>query len=250
MRITGYAKWMLVIGALIFFCTTAESNERFKSKDTDGNGEISLEEFKAGCKGNRAEMAEKIFKKLDKDNNGILTKDEAPKRGRHGPGKGAGALFSKKDTDNSGGLSLDEFLEDCRMDQEKAIELYGKLDTDNDHNLTPEELRAGHKQRMKDMKAKREAMLKECDADNDGKYTLEEFKALHAKIAEQHFKRLDKDQDGYVPLYQINAGRGRHHRHGPGRGNRPCNGKDSKEGRGSGRSRGDRRGPPPPEAEK
>lgn len=80
--------------------------ERFKAMDTDGNGTISLAEFKAGHEKRMAQMKERMgekfdaskmpnpdetFKKLDKDGNGELTKDEM-KAGHPagGPGQGPG----------------------------------------------------------------------------------------------------------------------------------------------------------------
>lgn len=80
--------------------------ERFKAMDTDGNGTISLAEFKAGHEKRMAAMKERMgdkfdaskapnpdetFKKIDKDGDGQLTKDEL-KAGHPagGPGQGPG----------------------------------------------------------------------------------------------------------------------------------------------------------------
>lgn len=58
----------------------------FKKLDTDGNGSLSLDEFKASPMGKRnEERATKIFGKMDADSNGSVSLDEFK---AHGQGKG------------------------------------------------------------------------------------------------------------------------------------------------------------------
>ena len=48
----------------------------FKKLDKDGNGKLTLEEFKGKRTGEKAEAAEKRFKRLDKDGDGSVTLEE------------------------------------------------------------------------------------------------------------------------------------------------------------------------------
>jgi len=48
----------------------------FERKDTDGDGQLTLEEFKVGLKGKALDNADKRFKKIDADGNGKVSMDE------------------------------------------------------------------------------------------------------------------------------------------------------------------------------
>jgi Ca2+-binding EF-hand superfamily protein len=63
----------------------------FKKLDTDNNGSLSLEEYKASPMGTRAgEKAEPKFKKLDTDGNGSVNLDEFKAGSTGGKAKGGG----------------------------------------------------------------------------------------------------------------------------------------------------------------
>ena len=101
------SKWMVLclMAFALIAAPTAWSQEKkakgiekmFKKLDKDGNGSISLEEYKALAKGDdaKAEKLEKKFKKLDADGNGSLSMEEMAK----GAGKGGGKK-KKKDDNN------------------------------------------------------------------------------------------------------------------------------------------------------
>lgn len=65
--------------------------ERFAKRDTNGDGQLSLDEFKAGMPEDKAAKAGEIFAKIDTNSDGALSKDELKaghdmRKGKKGPG--------------------------------------------------------------------------------------------------------------------------------------------------------------------
>lgn len=54
----------------------------FKKMDKDSDGNLTLDEFKAGKKGKALENAPKLFARLDKDKNEKVSLDEFKSRGK------------------------------------------------------------------------------------------------------------------------------------------------------------------------
>ena len=50
--------------------------ERFAKRDTNGDGQLSIDEFKAGMPADKADKAAEIFAKIDTNSDGALSKDE------------------------------------------------------------------------------------------------------------------------------------------------------------------------------
>jgi len=72
--------------------------EAFKKLDANSDKSVSLEEFKAGPRGQRdPARAEEVFKKMDKDSDGKLTLEEfKAARPPRGPGGGGGGKRGEK----------------------------------------------------------------------------------------------------------------------------------------------------------
>ena len=80
--------------------------ERFAKRDTNGDGQISMDEFKAGMPAEKAEKAGEIFAKIDTNSDGALSKDELKaghdmRKGKADKGKGKGGC-DKGECDGKG----------------------------------------------------------------------------------------------------------------------------------------------------
>jgi Ca2+-binding EF-hand superfamily protein len=114
------------------------AEEQFKKLDKDGDGQLTLDEFK----GRRAEgkMAEELFKILDKNEDGKVCieefKDKPPE-----------FRFKMMDKDGDGVLTFEEFKgrREKPEDVEKAEQYFKRLDTNGDKKVCLEEFKAGQK---------------------------------------------------------------------------------------------------------
>lgn len=109
-----------VFKALNVYLDDKEIQTLIKLMDTDGNGEVSYNEFKdvmaksyfpRQCK---REQLEAAFKKYDIDGNGFLTVDEIQRvmdsTGRHMSRTEVKSMIHSLDSDRNGKISFDEFL--------------------------------------------------------------------------------------------------------------------------------------------
>jgi Ca2+-binding EF-hand superfamily protein len=83
---------------------TPDPEKTFKKLDTDNNGSLSLEEYKASPMGTKAgDKAEPKFKKLDADGNGSVNLDEFKASSTGGKAKGEGKPKKEKKEDAGAG---------------------------------------------------------------------------------------------------------------------------------------------------
>ncbi|MBG7607698.1 MAG: EF-hand domain-containing protein [Verrucomicrobia bacterium] len=116
--------------------------EMFKRMDSDGDGMISKEEFFASPRLSRLpeEKLEGIFGRLDGDGDGALSKKEIHQIRKEGAERARG--FRELDVDSSGGLNFDEFSEGKffkKLPEEKRREIFGRLDTNGDGEISPKD---------------------------------------------------------------------------------------------------------------
>eukprot|EP01083_Nonionella_stella_P000491 1390_1 len=144
----------------------AATLEVFKKWDTDGDGEISLEEFKKGMK-ETTDLSDDeisaIFKNLDGDDSRTITFDELVISSAFNAlvsvDERMFAMFSELDKDGDGIISIDELKTVI-----KRQENYGKI---------------------KSMAAEIDSIIGEIDIDGDGQIDYEEFlHALHPQYNE------------------------------------------------------------------
>jgi Ca2+-binding EF-hand superfamily protein len=94
----------------------ARADARFAEYDTNGDGTVSQEEFVAVHTARAAERAAEQFAQLDADGDGTLSRDVLEMR--RGGGERGARMIERFDTDNSGGVSAEEFEEARAMMRE------------------------------------------------------------------------------------------------------------------------------------
>ena len=115
-------------------------DKKFDKMDTDGDGQISRTEHATG--------AEKMFAELDANRDGIVTAMEmdAKKDAKHGDKHRTEMSASEKiktiDRDNDGRLTAAEHAAGSET-------MFVEMDTDGNGSLSKQELKAGHKMKMK-----------------------------------------------------------------------------------------------------
>lgn len=80
---------------------------RFADADTDGDGFLTEAELVAAAQGNAQDRAARMIERMDADEDGKLSQEEVQERRRGDPAR----FFDRMDADNSGGISEEEFEE-------------------------------------------------------------------------------------------------------------------------------------------
>jgi len=115
--------------------------DMFKRMDKDGDGNITKEEFFANPRLERLpeDKRGKLFSRLDGNGDGSLSKEEIRDM-RKDAEQRAKEEFRTLDTDKSGGLNFAELSEGeffSRLPEEKRRQIFNRLDTDGNGEITP-----------------------------------------------------------------------------------------------------------------
>ncbi len=76
MVLGGSLTLVLAAGSLAVAQDAGKAEEAFKKIDKNGDGKLTLDEFKDGKEGKKLEGAEKRFKAMDKDSDGSVSLEE------------------------------------------------------------------------------------------------------------------------------------------------------------------------------
>ncbi|MBA5779103.1 EF-hand domain-containing protein [Stappia sp. F7233] len=212
-----------MMGGAIFFMDTFDTDkdgkvtqaeidavvtERFGKADTNGDGGVTLEEFKPAFADTFAERRVRSFQRLDRDGDGKVTEAEFARRGerqfarldrddddsiesddrggRRGYGRGGGMLLELFDTDDDGDVSREEFTSG-------RAELFAKADKDGDNAVTLAEFQDIW---LVESDGRIVRAFQRFDRDGDLKVTRAEVDRLFANLV----KRMDRDGDGALSI--------------------------------------------------
>lgn len=121
--------------------------EMFRRMDKDRDGRITKGEFFAAprMEGLPEEKRERIFSRLDRDSDGVISEEEIREMRRDAERR-AREEFRELDADNSGGLDFAEFSKGKffgKLPEAKRKQIFERMDTDGNGEITPEDRPAG-----------------------------------------------------------------------------------------------------------
>ncbi|MEP4079224.1 EF-hand domain-containing protein [Haloferula sp.] len=187
----------------------------FELADTNGDGVVSAEEFSALERISRipAEKRDEIFKRFDKNGDGLIQRGEMRPSKRPDGGSRPFPKLRELDTDMDGKVSFKEFEVGPfaeRMPKDRLEKFFGKLDTNGDGSITPEdrpmgrggpsEGRGGPGERGP-QQHDRKKMIETLDKNDDQALSFEEFRQapwLKDKSEDEQedvFEEIDKNDD-------------------------------------------------------
>jgi Ca2+-binding EF-hand superfamily protein len=181
--------------------------DNWRKADTNGDGAISLEEFRAmeRIASLPAEKQEAIFKRLDKNDDGKLDTEELHRMmpPPDGPRIQPWLRLRELDKDRSG-VSLEEFQAApmvAKLPPEARADLFRRLDADGDGEIRPNDHPGGPGGPGGRGGFEMRGLFRKLDANQDGFLSMDEFaKApmiapLPPERQQERFRQLDQNHD-------------------------------------------------------
>ena len=193
-----------------------ESSEMWRLADKDGDGFISLVEFRTLPRLEKMpeEKQSQLFKHLDKDSDGKIARKELGWMNRPREDGPPHQRLWELDADKSGGVSMEEFkagrfFQKFPADQQDR--LFSRLDTNGDGVISPEDRpeppfkRGGGKPERppggKPGRMDPQQMFRQHDTNGDGALSFDEFRLapmvanLGEDEQEDRFEEMDRNHD-------------------------------------------------------
>lgn len=154
----------------------ARAEQIFRNFDTNGDGGISLDEYRTGMIGNMSEIRiGKVFKEKDRDGDGRLNLDEL----LYVPVDQRSATPSPREVLKGAAVSgADKRTSGPSAEMRQRQRLFANFDRNGDGGISLGEYRAGMAGNMSEGRLER--VFKEKDRNGDGKLTIDELMYIPA----------------------------------------------------------------------
>jgi Ca2+-binding EF-hand superfamily protein len=169
-----------------------KAGERLKAADTNGDGQISAEEFKTAF----PKAPQDRFAKLDRNKDGFLSKADRPEGqagGDAGPARhDMAAKLQKADANGDGKVTYEEAVA-AKPGLPRAD--FDRFDSNKDGVLDASDVHEAPAAQEGQHGGQR---LKAADTNNDGRVSWEEAQAAMPKLTRERFNKLDRNGDGFI----------------------------------------------------
>jgi len=172
--------------------------QMFRRADTDRDGQVTFEEFKAAA----IKMTRERFNHLDRNQDGVLSQADHPRGGPrgqwdHGRGQRGGPPQAAPGAHRSGGQGA----KSGKRAAPSAKAPGGKRGFASPPPQPGEPVAQGAPRLM--------ALARKADQNQDHQVTFDELQSVAPGITQERFRRLDRNQDGVLTGADMSQGGGR-----------------------------------------